>query len=146
VHSYCNTIPTPEGGTHESGLRVALLRGLKDQAERIGQIKRAKDITTDDIMLAAGAMLSVFIREPEFVGPTKDKLATDEASRIVEHLMRDAFDHWLAAAPQQAAKLLDFVIERSEDRLRRRAEKEMSRKTPTRKLRLPGKLADCSNT
>jgi topoisomerase-4 subunit B len=146
VHSYCNTIPTPDGGTHESGLRVALLRGLKDHAERIGQAKRAKDITTDDIMLAAGAMLSVFIREPEFVGQTKDKLATVEASRIVENLIRDAFDHWLAAAPHQAAKLLDFVIERSEDRLRRRAEKEMSRKTPTRKLRLPGKLADCSNT
>ncbi len=146
VNSYCNTIPTPEGGTHESGLRIALLRGLKDHAERIGQAKRAKDITTDDIMLAAGAMLSVFIREPEFVGQTKDKLATVEASRIVENLIRDAFDHWLAASPQQAAKLLDFTIDRAEDRLRRRAEKEMSRKTPTRKLRLPGKLADCSNT
>ncbi len=146
VSSYCNTIPTPEGGTHESGLRIALLRGLKDHAERVGQSKRAKDLTTDDIMIAAGAMLSVFIREPEFVGQTKDKLATVEASRIVESAIRDAFDHWLAAAPSLANRLLDFTIERSEDRLRRRAEKEMARKQPTRKLRLPGKLADCSNT
>jgi topoisomerase IV subunit B len=146
VHSYCNTIPTPEGGTHESGLRVALLRGLKDHAERVGQTKRARDVTTDDIMLAGAAMLAVFIREPEFVGQTKDKLATVEASRIVEAKIRDEFDHWLAASPQQALKLLDFVVERAEDRLRRRAEKEMSRKTPTRKLRLPGKLADCANT
>ena len=146
VFSYCNTIPTHEGGTHEAGLRIALLRGLKDHAERIGQAKRAKDITTDDIMLAAGAMLSVFIREPEFVGQTKDKLSTLEASRIVEAVVRDAFDHWLAASPPQALKLLDFVIERADDRLRRKAEKEMARKTPTRKLRLPGKLADCSST
>jgi topoisomerase IV subunit B len=145
VSSYCNTIPTPEGGTHESGLRIALLRGLKDHAERTGQTKRAAQITTDDIMLACGAMLSVFIREPEFVGQTKDKLATVEASRIVENGVRDAFDHWLAASPTQATRLLDFVIERADDRLRRRAEKELARKQPTRKLRLPGKLADCSN-
>ncbi len=146
VSSYCNTIPTPEGGTHESGLRIALLRGLKDHAERIGQTKRASQLTTDDIMIAAGAMLSVFIREPEFVGQTKDKLATVEASRIVENAIRDAFDHWLAAAPTIANRLLDFTIDRAEDRLRRRLEKEMARKQPTRKLRLPGKLADCTNT
>jgi topoisomerase IV subunit B len=118
---------------------------LKDHAERTGQTKRAAQITTDDIMLACGAMLSVFIREPEFVGQTKDKLATVEASRIVENGVRDAFDHWLAASPTQATRLLDFVIERADDRLRRRAEKELARKQPTRKLRLPGKLADCSN-
>jgi topoisomerase IV subunit B len=146
VSSYCNTIPTPEGGTHESGLRIALLRGLKDHADRIGQTKRASQLTTDDIMIASGAMLSVFIREPEFVGQTKDKLASVEASRIVENAIRDAFDHWLAAAPTIANKLLDFTIERAEDRLRKRAEKELARKQPTRRLRLPGKLADCSNT
>ncbi|HRE21886.1 MAG TPA: DNA topoisomerase IV subunit B, partial [Rhabdaerophilum sp.] len=95
VSSYCNTIPTPDGGTHESGLRVALLRGLKDHAERIGQSKRAAVLTTDDIMVGAVVMLSVFIREPEFVGQTKDKLATTEASRIVDNAVRDAFDHWL---------------------------------------------------
>ena len=144
-HSYCNTIPTPEGGTHEQGLRVALLRGLRDHAERIGQQKRAASITSDDVMLSAASMLSVFIREPEFQGQTKDKLATTEASRIVEAAIRDAFDHWLAASPSQAIKLLDWAIERADDRLRRRAEKEVLRKTAVRKLRLPGKLADCTN-
>ncbi|MCF4129147.1 DNA topoisomerase IV subunit B [Methylobacterium sp. SyP6R] len=142
--SYCNTIPTPEGGTHESGMRVALLRGLRDHAERVGQVKRMASVTADDVMLTCAAMLSVFIREPEFQGQTKDKLATLEASRIVEAAIRDAFDHWLAASPAQANKLLDWVIDRAEERLRRRQEKEVARKTATRKLRLPGKLADCS--
>ncbi|MGY2047021.1 DNA topoisomerase IV subunit B [Methylobacterium sp. JK268] len=142
--SYCNTVPTPEGGTHESGLRVALLRGLRDHAERVGQVKRMQAVTTDDVMATCAAMLSVFIREPEFQGQTKDKLATLEASRIVEAAVRDAFDHWLAASPSQANKLLDWVIDRAEERLRRRQEKEVARKTATRKLRLPGKLADCS--
>jgi topoisomerase-4 subunit B len=144
VNSYCNTIPTPEGGTHESGLRLALLRGLKDHAERIGQSKKAAQVTTDDVMATCAAMLSVFIREPEFQGQTKDKLATLEASRIVEAAVRDAFDHWLAAAPQQATKLLDWTVERADERLRRKAEKEVARKTAVRKLRLPGKLADCT--
>jgi len=146
VHSYCNTIPTADGGTHEQGLRIALLRGLKDHAERIGQVKRAANITTDDVMVTCAAMLSVFIREPEFQGQTKDKLATLEASRIVETAIRDAFDHWLAASPSQALKLLDWVVDRADERLRRRADKEIARKTAVRKLRLPGKLADCSNS
>jgi topoisomerase IV subunit B len=144
VNSYCNTIPTPEGGTHESGLRIALLRALKDHADRINQGKRAATLTTDDIMASCAAMLSVFIREPEFQGQTKDKLATLEASRIVENAIRDAFDHWLAGSPAQATKLLDWTIERAEERIRRRAEKEVLRKTAVRKLRLPGKLADCT--
>ncbi|MCP8940298.1 DNA topoisomerase IV subunit B [Alsobacter sp. SYSU M60028] len=144
VNSYCNTIPTPEGGTHESGLRIALLRALKDHAERVGQGKRAAAVTTDDVMATCAAMLSVFIREPEFQGQTKDKLATLEASRIVETAVRDAFDHWLAASPSQANKLLDWSIDRAEERLRRRQEKEVARKTAVRKLRLPGKLADCT--
>ncbi|MGL4634695.1 MAG: DNA topoisomerase IV subunit B [Beijerinckiaceae bacterium] len=146
VSSYCNTIPTADGGTHESGFRVAMLRALKDHAERIGQSKRFKDVTTEDVTIQMNAMLSVSIREPEFVGQTKDKLATVEASRIVENAVRDAFDHWLAAYKSQAEKLMDFVVERAEDRLRRRAEKDVMRKTAVRKLRLPGKLADCSNT
>ncbi|MCX8504389.1 MAG: toprim domain-containing protein, partial [Beijerinckiaceae bacterium] len=128
------------------GLRIALLRGLKDHAERIGQAKRAANITTDDVMVTCAAMLSVFIREPEFQGQTKDKLATTEASRIVETAIRDAFDHWLAASPSQALKLLDWVVDRADERLRRRADKEIARKTAVRKLRLPGKLADCSNS
>jgi topoisomerase-4 subunit B len=146
LNSYCNTIPTPDGGTHESGLRAALTRGLKDHAERVGQGKRAAAITSDDVMTGAGAMLSVFIREPEFQGQTKDRLATAEAQRIVEQAIKDPFDHWLAGNPLQANKLLDFVAERAEERLRRRAEKDIARKSAVRKLRLPGKLADCTNS
>jgi len=146
LQSYCNTIPTPDGGTHESGLRSALLRGLKDHAERIGQEKRAAPVTSDDIMTGAGCMLSVFVREPEFQGQTKDRLATAEAQRIVDQAIKDPFDHWLAANPLQANKLLDFVVERAEERIRRRQEKDIARKTAVRKLRLPGKLADCTSS
>src|SRR5882672_2292475 len=146
VSSYCNTIPTPDGGTHETGLRSALVRGLKDHAERNGQGKRAASVTSDDVMTGAGAMLSVFIREPEFQGQTKDRLATAEATRIVENVIKDPFDHWLAGNPLQANKLLDFVAERADERIRRRQEKEISRKSAVRKLRLPGKLADCTDT
>ena len=146
LNSYCNTIPTPDGGTHESGLRTALLRGLKDHAERMGQGKRAAAITSDDVMVGAGAMLSVFIREPEFQGQTKDRLATAEAQKIVEQAIKDPFDHWLAGNPLQANKLLDFVCERAEERIRRRQEKDIARKSAVRKLRLPGKLADCTNS
>lgn len=146
TNSYCNTIPTPDGGTHESGLRSALLRGLKDHAARIGQEKRVAPVTSEDIMVGSGSMLSVYVREPEFQGQTKDRLATAAAQKIVESAIKDPFDHWLSGNPLQANKLLDFVIERAEDRLRRRQEKDIARKTAVRKLRLPGKLADCSNT
>jgi topoisomerase-4 subunit B len=146
LNSYCNTIPTPDGGTHESGLRTALVRGLKDHAERVGQSKRAAAITSDDVMTGAGAMLSVFIREPEFQGQTKDRLATAEAQRIVEQAIKDPFDHWLAGNPLQANRLFDFVVERADERLRRRQEKDIARKSAVRKLRLPGKLADCTNS
>lgn len=141
--SYCNTIPTPEGGTHEAGLRSALLRGLRAYGELTGN-KKAAQITGEDVLNSAATMLSVFIREPEFQGQTKDKLATQEATRIVEQAIRDPFDHWLAKNPNQARKLLDWVIDRAEERLRRRQEKDVSRKAATRKLRLPGKLADCT--
>ena len=140
VHSYCNTIPTPDGGTHEAGLRTALLRGLKDHADRIGQGKRAAALTTDDVMVSCAALISVFIREPEFQGQNKGRLQTAEAARLVDGVVRDAFDHWLAAAPSQAAKLLDWAIERAEERVRRRMEKEVARKTAVRKLRLPGQV------
>lgn len=146
VSSYCNTIPTPEGGTHESGLRGALLRSLKDHAERVGQGKRAAAATSDDVMSGAAVMLSVFVREPEFQGQTKDRLSTGEAQRIVESAVKDQFDHWLAGNPAQANKLLDWVVERAEERLRRRQEKEIARKSAVKKLRLPGKLADCTGT
>ncbi|NLR96131.1 DNA topoisomerase IV subunit B [Rhizobium sp. P38BS-XIX] len=143
VHSYCNTIPTPEGGTHEAGLRIALTKGLKNYAE-LTQNKRAANVTTDDVMISGVGMLSIFIREPEFVGQTKDKLATVEAQRLVENALRDPFDHYLTDNPAEAEKLLEWVIERSDERMRRRKEKEVNRKTAVRKLRLPGKLADCS--
>src|SRR5207237_545531 len=131
----------------------ALLAGVDDvpeqqtfHAERAGQGKRAANITQDDVMIGAGCMLSVFIREPEFQGQTKDRLATVEAQRITEAAIKDNVDHWLSANPTQANRLLDWVIERADERLRRRAEKETQRKSATRKLRLPGKLADCTNT
>ncbi len=127
-------------------MRSALLRGLKDHAERVGQGKRAASITSEDVMVGAAVMLSVFVREPEFQGQTKDRLATAEAQRIVEQAIKDPFDHWLSGNPLQANKLLDFVVERADERLRRRAEKEISRKTAGKKARLPGKLADCTNT
>ncbi len=143
VNSYCNTVPTPEGGTHEQGLRASLARQLKAYAELKGR-KRASLITPEDAMTSAGAMLSVFIREPEFQGQTKERLSSPEASRLVEAAIRDHFDHWLAGHPAQADRLLDWIIERAEERIRRRQEKEVSRKSATRKLRLPGKLADCT--
>ena len=123
-----------------------MLRGLKDHADRIGQAKRAAALTTDDVMVSCAALISVFIREPEFQGQNKGRLQTAEAARLVDNVVRDAFDHWLAAAPSQAAKLLDWSIERAEERVRRRMEKEVARKTAVRKLRLPGKLADCTNS
>jgi topoisomerase-4 subunit B len=145
VSSYCNTVPTPDGGTHEAGLRTALLRGLKNYAE-LTKNKNAAILTAEDVFAHCSAMLSVFVREPEFVGQTKDKLASGEATRIVDNALRDAFDHWLAASPNQAGKLMDWAIERAEERLRRRKEKEIDRASATRKLRLPGKLADCTQT
>ncbi len=136
INSYCNTIPTPEGGSHEAGFRNGLLRGLRAYSELVGN-KRASIVTSEDVMISAAGMLSVFIREPEFVGQTKDKLATVEAGRIVESAIRDPFDHWLADNPQEAGKLLDWVIARADERVKRRQEKEVSRKSAVRKLRLP---------
>ncbi len=143
LQSYCNTVPTPEGGTHEAGLRAALTRGLKAYAELTGE-KRGGLITADDVIAQAGALVSVFIRDPEFQGQTKEKLSSSEAQRLVELAIRDPFDHWLTAQPKAASALLEFVVERAEERLKRRRDKEVARASATRKLRLPGKLADCS--
>ncbi len=143
IHSYCNTIPTPQGGTHEQGLRNALTRSLRNHGERTNNRKTGL-VTADDLMSCACAVLSIFIREPEFQGQTKEKLSTPDAQRLVENVVRDHFDHWLAENPQEADKLLTFVVDQAEDRLRRKQEREVSRKSATRKLRLPGKLADCS--
>lgn len=143
THSYCNTVPTPMGGTHEQGLRNALSRGLKGYAELIGN-KKGSMITADDVMGGAAMLLSVFIRDPQFQGQTKDKLATTEATRWVETAVKDYFDHWLTGDPTSAKNLLEAIIDRAEERQRRKDDKLMSRKSATRKLRLPGKLADCS--
>jgi topoisomerase-4 subunit B len=143
VRSYCNTIPTAQGGTHEQGLRNALTKALRAHGERANNRKTAL-ITADDVMSGTCAVLSVFIREPEFQGQTKDKLSSPEAQKLVENVVRDHFDHWLAESPAEADRLLDFVIDQAEDRLKKRQEKEVSRKAATRKLRLPGKLADCT--
>jgi topoisomerase-4 subunit B len=142
-HSYCNTIPTPEGGTHETGLRAALLRGVKAYGELIGN-RRIAQATGEDVTAGTAALLSLFIRDPQFQGQTKERLASSEATRLVEGAVKDHFDHWLSADPATARVLLDRIAERSEERQRRRQQRELARKTATRKLRLPGKLADCT--
>ena len=143
VHSYCNTIPTTQGGTHEAGFRAALLKGLRAWGEQRGN-RRAAQVVADDLLEPIAAKLSVFLREPQFQGQTKEKLTSSEATRLVETALRDRFDHWLAGDPTQADNLLAFVIERAEERLRRRESKDTARKSATRRLRLPGKLTDCT--
>jgi len=142
---YCNTVPTPDGGTHEQGLRTALTRGLRAFGELVGA-KKAKDITADDVMTGAEVMLSVFIRDPQFQSQTKDRLTSPEAARLVENAVRDHFDHFLTDNMERGKALLGEVMERMDERLKRKQEREIKRKTATnaKKLRLPGKLTDCS--
>jgi topoisomerase IV subunit B len=144
LQSYCNTVPTPEGGTHETGFWNAILRGVKAYGERVKN-KKAEQISREDMLSGGCALISVFIREPQFVGQTKDRLATEEAAKYVEGAVRDHFDNWLAGDTKSAGAILDFLILRAEERLRRRQEKETQRKSATKKLRLPGKLTDCSS-
>ncbi|SFI48328.1 DNA topoisomerase IV subunit B [Celeribacter neptunius] len=144
IQSYCNTVPTPEGGTHESGFWAAILKGVKAYGELVGN-RKAKDISRDDLLTGGCALVSCFIADPEFVGQTKDRLATTEAARLVENSVRDHFDNWLAADTKSAGAILDFLVLRAEERMRRRQEKETQRKSATKKLRLPGKLTDCTS-
>ena len=144
IQSYCNTIPTPEGGTHEAGFWSAILKGIKAYGELAGN-RKAGQITREDLIAGGCALVSCFIREPEFVGQTKDRLATVDAQRMVENAVRDHFDHWLTSDTKSAGAILDFLVLRAEERLRRRQEKETARKTATKKLRLPGKLTDCTS-
>jgi topoisomerase-4 subunit B len=141
--AYCNTVPTPEGGTHEAGMRSGLTRSLKAYGEMVGN-RKAAQITAEDLCGTAVSLLSIFIREPQFQGQTKEKLASVEAQKLVDASLKDHFDHWLSDDPNRARDLLDYMVERAEERLRKRQDKELSRKTATRKLRLPGKLTDCS--
>jgi topoisomerase-4 subunit B len=143
IQSYCNTIPTPEGGTHEAGFWTAILKGVRAYGELVKN-RKAGEITRDDLLAGGCALVSCFIREPEFVGQTKDRLATADAARLVEGAVRDHFDNWLAANTKSAGAILDFLVLRAEERLRRRQEKETQRKSATKKLRLPGKLSDCT--
>ncbi|MEA1938303.1 MAG: ATP-binding protein, partial [Pseudomonadota bacterium] len=143
THSYCNTVSTPQGGTHEAGLRAALLKGLKAYADLIGN-KHASSITADDVLGEAGILLSVFLSDPTFQGQTKEKLTAVAASRWVESALRDRFDHWMAGDPTAATALLENAIDRAEARKRKKADTGTIRKSATRRLRLPGKLADCS--
>ena len=143
---YCNTIPTPDGGTHEAGIRAAIVKGIRAFGALTGQ-KKAEGIAAEDVVIGSEIMLSVFIRDPQFQSQTKDRLTSPEAARLVENAVRDHFDHFLADNMERGKALLGYVLERMDDRLRRRAEKEIKRKTATsaRKLRLPGKLTDCSS-
>ena len=145
TRSYCNTVPTMEGGTHETGFWGAVLKGIRGYGEFISN-PRAGKITREDIQATGCALVSCFIEDPEFVGQTKDRLASAAAQRLVENSVRDHFDNWLAADPRVSGELLEQLIRHSEDRLRRRVEKETSRKTATKKLRLPGKLVDCTRS
>ena len=144
LQSYCNTVPTPEGGTHEFGFWSAILKGIRAYGE-LTKNRKAELITRDDMLAGGCALISVFIREPQFVGQTKDRLATEEATRYVENAVRDHFDNWLASDSKSAGAIMDFLVLRAEERLKRKQEKETQRKTATKKLRLPGKLTDCSS-
>ena len=143
IQSYCNTVPTPEGGTHEAGFWAAILKGVRAYGEMVRN-RKADLITREDLLTGGCALISVFIRDPQFVGQTKDRLSTDEAARFVEGAVRDHFDTWLANDGRSAGAILDFLVLRAEERLKRRAEKETQRKTATKRLRLPGKLTDCT--
>ena len=147
LNSYCNTVATPEGGTHEQGLRSGLSKSLKAYGEMVGNNKKkVGQITADDILGGACVILSVFVKSPQFQGQTKEKLASPMAAKLVETSIKDHFDHWLSGHPERARMLLERIVERADERLRRRQEKEMNRKSATRKLRLPGKLADCARS
>ena len=144
LSSYCNTIPTPQGGTHEAGLKAALLKGIRTYSDLSGMAKRVSQITTEDITMGCCIALSTFIRDPQFQGQTKEKLVSAHANRLVEQAIKDHFDHWLSGSPELGKQLIEHFIVKAEERLRRRQQKEVSRKSATRKLRLPGKLTDCS--
>ena len=144
LKSYCNTVPTPEGGTHVQGLRAAITKGLRAYADIANMGKKFAGVKPDDVMFGIGAVVSVFLRDPQFVGQTKDRLSNAEAAKLVEDAVRDPFDHWLASNPKAAGTLLEWAIERADERVKRRKQRDIKRQSATKRLRLPGKLADCS--
>ena len=141
--SYCNTLSTPLGGTHENGFRQAITKGMRVYGELKGQ-KKVSELTAEDVLAGSAGMLSVFLKDPQFQGQTKDKLVSNDATKQTEMAVKDRFEIWLSTEPERANDLLEAALERMEERKRRRKEKEVARKSATRKLRLPGKLADCS--
>lgn len=143
-YTFCNTVPTPQGGTHESGFRQAITRSLKEYADRVGN-RRVSQITADDVCGSAAIVLSCFIPQPQFQGQTKEKLVSVEATRLVDAAVKDRFDHWLGSYPQHAGALLEHILSRVDERLRRRQAREVARASATKRLRLPGKLADCTS-
>ncbi len=142
-HTYCNTIPTPLGGTHESGMRSALARSVRNYGEMVGN-KKASNITADDVMGGACIILSAFIKDPQFQGQTKEKLVNRDVTKLIDNAIKDPFDLWLSGDPASANAILEAIIERADERRRRKSAKDQKRKSATQKLRLPGKLADCS--
>ena len=145
LNSYCNTVPTPSGGTHELGLKNGLLKAIRSHGDRTGN-KISNKITTDDIGKNLTGAISVFIPEPKFQGQTKDRLSNKSIQRVIENAIKDRFETLLSNSPQQTEALLKYIYSITEERLKRKLEKETSRKTAIRKLRLPGKLADCSQS
>ena len=143
IRSYCNTVQTAGGGTHEAGLRAVITKGLRTYAELAGMEKKFAHVTPDDVMFGAAAIISVFIKNPEFQGQTKDRLSNTDVAKLVENTIRDPFAHWLASSPKDATRLLEWSVERADERIKRRKARDIQRKSATRKLRLPGKLADC---
>jgi len=143
IHSYVNTVPTPQGGSHEQGFRAALVKGLRSHAE-FANIRKAGQISGDDVMDGACVMLSAFIANPQFQGQTKERLGMPEAARLVEQAVRDHFDHFLSGDPSGARRLIEYLVEKADDRARRKADREKKRATAAKRLRLPGKLADCA--
>ena len=145
LNSYCNTVPTPEGGTHEQGLKTALLRSLKSYGE-MTSTKSSGSFVGEDVWGGACIMLSIFIKDAQFQGQIKEKLVTVQAARLVETAVKDHFDHWLSGDVATAKILLETAIARAGERTRKRQSHDLSRKSATKRLRLPGKLADCTKT
>lgn len=141
--SYCNTIATIDGGTHETGFKSAITRGIKAYGEKTNN-KSAATIISDDVFDSVAAIVSVFYKTPQFLGQTKEKLSNPEIARFTENALRDPWDIFLASDPKTANAILDFVANLAAARIKTKQVKEIARKTPTKRIRMPAKLADCS--
>ena len=144
IFSYCNTIPTPLGGVHETGLRTALIKAFRGYAETRNLLPKGIMLTTEDVLGGLFAVLSLFLGSPQFSGQTKEKLSNAGVARQVEGVIKDHLDHWLHGQPEQATQLLEAVVENARQRIsRKKASAPIHRKSATSRLMLPGKLTDC---